>query len=981
MSSPARSRAHLGNSRHAPTAFAGIRTFFASALFLVSGATIAAPTYQFTTDNDYVWESAANAIPYASFGRTCTFYPVDDDQTAINFTGGLTFTFAGVAYSSVRMLSNGRLQFGSDTGAFRNFSRTSLPEGNSSSFLGCSGNLAANRIMDVAWMDLNPSLGGDMSWEQKGVAPNRRVVLSWNAVPYNFGAGSATFQAILYESGAAAYQYKALSGSGSWSSVATTGVQVSSTDYTASSAAANGVRIDFGSYVKFLYQPASTSGSTCSPMTYTVTAQDSNGATLTTYKGTMKLYITTAGVFSLASGKGVFTPKNDLTGAAATYAFDPADLGVAKFNYSTNIAERAAVAFTDTIFPSQSSGNTVSFADNVFVVEPSDPAGADVVAGRPHAMTATLYAKNSSGACGVATSYSGNVQDAWYAPTSLHPSGASAPAVSTSASCSPSTPLPATAPSISKTSNNASLPFFRGVANFYLCPSDVGQYAIFIRDDTGVFASNAAIPSIGGSSSSLSARPFGLWIDSVASKAPGAKPNPSGTSSSGSAFISAGAAFSARVSARKWTAGQDAIKSGTPDPGANLSSNAILPAFAATTAMQVATFTPSAGVAGALSGNSLPATAYAGGAATASLSYSEVGSAQLVASAPSYLGSAFSVPGVLSAPIGRFIPASISLTSSSLTHGCPAGQYSYMGQPFAISATLGAYGATGNQLQNYDQSIGYQYLFAPAWRAVDSANGIDLSARTNLGSNGAAAWSHGSWAYSYPSAQFLRATPGPDGSYDSLVFGLSGTDPDGIPISSMDASFSAAGSSCGSSCNMKIIGPPTKARYGRLEAVNTFGAIIPTLKVPLRAMYWAKSSSGALGWTPNMLDSCTTIPYSAVAVGGYSGGVSSAATPLPPASVKLSMGQAEIPITRPGGPAISGSALLGINLGPSPLFNGGGCYGSASVFPSFAGGAAANHLKSNFCGAPNYFGNPSAKIIWGAPAAKSGSIIFSRESY
>lgn len=655
---------------------------------------------------------------------------------------------------------------------------------------------------------------------------------------------------------------------------------------------------------------------------------------------------------------------------------------MAKFNYSTNIAERAAVAFSDTIFPSQSSGNTASFADNVFVVAPSDPAGADVVAGRPHAMTATLYAKDSSGTCGVATSYSGALQDMWHAPTSSHPAGAAAPSISTSASCSSPTVLPAAAPAISKTSNNASLPFVRGVANFYLCPSDVGQYAISIRDDTGSFANNAAIPSIGGSSAALTARPFGLWIDSVASKAAPVKANPGGTSSSsGTAFIPAGAAFGARISARKWAAGQDTVKSGTPDFTANLSGNAILPAFAAATAVQVSSFTPAAGVAGSLTGNALASSAYASGAATATLSYSEAGSAQILASAPSYLGSAFAVPGVRSAPIGRFIPASISLSSSSLAHGFPAGGYSYMGQSFSVSATLGAYGAAGNILQNYDQSAGYQYLLAPSWKAVDSANGIDLSSRTNLGANGSAAWGRGLWAYSFPAAQFLRASSGPDGSYESLVLGLAGTDPDGVPISSMDASFSAAGASCGSSCDMKAVGSPTKARHGRLEAINTFGAVIPTLKVPLRAMYWARNSSGSLGWTPNTLDSCTVIPYSAVAVGSFSGGVSSAATPSSPSSVKLVLGRAEIPITRPGGPATSGSALLGINLGPGSLLNGGGCYGSASAFPGFAGGSAANYLKSNFCGAPNYFGNPSAKIIWGAPAAKSGSIVFSRESY
>lgn len=954
------------------------------ASFFVAQAASAAPTYQLSVGGTYSWETAANVLSSSSFQQTCAKRPIDDDQATINFSGGLVFPFAGTSYSSVRMLTNGRLQFGADTGAFRRKNPSTLPEKNSDTFGSCPGNLPAERIMDVAWMNLNPLDGGTMSWEQKGTAPNRRVVLSWNAVSYK--PGYATFQAILYENGSAAYQYKQLDGPGfsSWSQLATVGVQASPTDYSESSAADDGVRLELRSAsfpVNFFYQPASASGSTCAPMLYTVTARDGNGATLAGYKGTMTLTALSSGSFSLASGSGVFTPRNSSTGAPATYAFAAADLGVAKFNYSTNIAEAANVSFSDASAPGQSSGGAASFADNVFVIASSDPAGLDVVAGRPHAMTATLYAKDSSGTCGVATSYSGQAQDMWYAPTSAHPSGAAAPAISMSPSCSGPIALPSSAPALSKTSNNVSLPFARGVAGFYLCPSDVGQYALSLRDDTGSFANNASIPSIGGSSATLTARPFGLWIDAIAAVAPTPKLNPGGTAASGSPFIAAGAPFSARVSARKWASGQDLIKSGTPDPTANLSGNAILPAFSASTAISVSAFTPSAGSAGTLSGNSLPASSYSNGAASATLAYSEAGSATLAASAPAYLGSAFPVPGATSPPVGRFIPAAIVLSSSSLANACPAGGYSYMGQPFGVSATLGAYGIAGNKLSNYDQAVGYQFLLSPAWKAVDSANGVDLSARTNLPGSGSPAWTKGSWAYSLPAAVFSRASSGPDGSYESLVLGLAGSDPDGVPISSLDASFSAAGASCGSSCNMKSIGSPTKARYGRLEALNAFGAILPTLKIPLRAMYWAKDSTGALGWTPNTLDSCTSIPYSAVAIGSYSGGLSSASVPAAPASVQLSLGKAQIPVTRQGGAAVSGSALLGINLGAAASLSGGGCYGAASAFPAFSSGAAAPYLKSNFCGAANYLGNPSAKIVWGAPAGKSSLIVYSRESY
>ena len=53
----------------------------------------------------------------------------DDDKATISFTGGFRFRFAGTDYSSVRVLSNGMLQFGSDTGFYRNYTNTTLPAG------------------------------------------------------------------------------------------------------------------------------------------------------------------------------------------------------------------------------------------------------------------------------------------------------------------------------------------------------------------------------------------------------------------------------------------------------------------------------------------------------------------------------------------------------------------------------------------------------------------------------------------------------------------------------------------------------------------------------------------------------------------------------------------------------------------------------------------------------------------------------------
>lgn len=185
-----------------------------------------AATYTFKSDT-YAWETAANAI---TWDKLCTQYPGDDDQATITLTGGFTFTFAGTAYSSVRVLTNGMLQFGTDTGFFRNYTNANLPAGNATARAGCTASATTN-VMLAYWTDLDPSRAGsgDVTWEQKGTAPNRRLVVSWNSVyQYNTSTPYA-FQIILYENGEFKYQYGNSNATGS---NATIGVQVSASDYT-----------------------------------------------------------------------------------------------------------------------------------------------------------------------------------------------------------------------------------------------------------------------------------------------------------------------------------------------------------------------------------------------------------------------------------------------------------------------------------------------------------------------------------------------------------------------------------------------------------------------------------------------------------------------------------------------------------------------------------------------------------------------------
>ena len=191
----------------------------------LAGQALAA-TYTFRSDT-YAWETAANVV---AWDRSCTGYPGDDDKATLTFTGGFTFPFAGTPRSSVRVLSNGMLQFGSDTGFFRNFGNSTLPAGSATARSGCTAG-ATTLTMMAYWADLNPvaSGSGNVTWEQKGTAPNRYVVVSWNSVYQYNTATPYTFQVILFESGDFKYQYGNANASGS---NATIGVQVSTSDYT-----------------------------------------------------------------------------------------------------------------------------------------------------------------------------------------------------------------------------------------------------------------------------------------------------------------------------------------------------------------------------------------------------------------------------------------------------------------------------------------------------------------------------------------------------------------------------------------------------------------------------------------------------------------------------------------------------------------------------------------------------------------------------
>lgn len=103
------------------------------------------------------------------------------------FSIPFSFNFYGNNYNSVSVSANGVVYFADEYFTYFNID---LP-GDS----GCE----VNKFVAVFWDDLNPGAGGEVYYQVKGTAPNRRLIVQWHQVPHYNNIGGVTFQAVFYE--------------------------------------------------------------------------------------------------------------------------------------------------------------------------------------------------------------------------------------------------------------------------------------------------------------------------------------------------------------------------------------------------------------------------------------------------------------------------------------------------------------------------------------------------------------------------------------------------------------------------------------------------------------------------------------------------------------------------------------------------------------------------------------------------------------
>jgi len=130
-------------------------------------------------------------IPYVTQTNNGTLVPLGDDVQSNTFNIGFTFCYYGSIYTQFRIGSNGWISLGAGVQP-GTFTSVGIPNAGAA--------VPKNCIMGP-WQDWNPGVGGQVRYQVQGVAPCRKLVVSWIGVPmYSCTNLQGTFHIVIYES-------------------------------------------------------------------------------------------------------------------------------------------------------------------------------------------------------------------------------------------------------------------------------------------------------------------------------------------------------------------------------------------------------------------------------------------------------------------------------------------------------------------------------------------------------------------------------------------------------------------------------------------------------------------------------------------------------------------------------------------------------------------------------------------------------------
>lgn len=614
----------------------------------------------------------------------------------------------------------------------------------------------------------------------------------------------------------------------------------------------------------FLIDVGGGTGSNCAASTINITARDSSNATLTSYAGTVSITTSTnngdwAKTGTAADAYGTLTAGATDSGAA-TYVFNASDAGTISINLTNTHAESLTIRLNDSTAGVTTTSSNLTFSRNAFVVTSTDSLASDIIAGRTHSLRVTMMKQNTSGtSCSAASDYNVSGVKAWLTRASSDPAGTAPNLINSS---NASVALPNAKPG----ANNVTLNFSSGIANFTLSTSDVGKYALNFADSSNSYASS----EITGSSSTYVVRPFGFYI-AVTS-------NPAASTDSGSVFTTAGTNFTVSVTAKAYSATDDANSDGLPDNhadtnaanNANLADNTTLTKFGAETPAESITLSaalrlPSGGVDPGLGDGDATASdgriisSFASGVgSTTKVYFAEVGIMELAASITDsdYLGAGTTPTSNMvsrSGYVGRFKPYQFAASSVSMTPFCSVSTaFNYLSKDFTANLTLAAQSQQASTTQNYTGTFAKLSSAGYSLKARDTTSATNLTSRMQL-STLSGTWSSGQLSAS-ANINLARASS-PDGPYSTTKVGVTISDTDSVALRSADITFD----SDGNGSNDALLFGQSVFYFGRLRLDDAFGPETANLAVSFQTDYWTGSI-----WSRNTADSCTTIATSAI---------------------------------------------------------------------------------------------------------------------
>jgi MSHA biogenesis protein MshQ len=366
-------------------------------------------------------------------------------------------------------------------------------------------------------------------------------------------------------------------------------------------------------------------------------------------------------------------------------------------------------------------------------------------------------------------------------------------------------------------------------------------------------------------------------------------------------------------------------------------------------------------------------TAVAGVLVANDASYSEVGSFSLAMTDSAFAAvdaadtplAARTITSSAPLTVGRFVPDrfAVTLNTPQFAAGCPAGAFTYVGQPFGYAAgaqpvvTVRALNAAGALTANYTGALWRVSNATLANRAYSAATGTldtaglpppaaDPVIADGGGGTGTLTFSSGSGLL------FQRGTPvAPFHAEISLAIDLA--DADGVlyandaGVSLNPVRFGAATAGAG----IAFTGG-RQMYFGRLRLPNANGPEILALPMRISAEYWNGSA-----FVTNFADRCTTLAASHVLLGNWQRNLNPGET----APTDL-------------GTLASGSLLMRLSA------PGSGNDGSVDVTLALGPGAAnLPWLRGAWTGA-TWTENPTARATFGA-AGGSPAILFRRENF